>query len=36
MTIDLVRLRAETLGTAHRIHLDNAGAGLMPRPVLRR
>lgn len=30
----LAALRAETPGTAHRIHLNNAGAGLMPRPVL--
>lgn len=32
------RLRAwrdETPGVAHRIHLNNAGAGLMPAPVLR-
>lgn len=32
--IDLVRLRAETPGIAHRVHLNNAGAGLMPAPVL--
>ncbi|WP_159997584.1 aminotransferase class V-fold PLP-dependent enzyme [Roseomonas sp. 18066] len=32
--IDLVRLRAETPGVAHRIHLNNAGAALMPAPVL--
>ncbi|MDE3135129.1 MAG: aminotransferase class V-fold PLP-dependent enzyme [Acidobacteriota bacterium] len=25
--------RADTPGAAHRIHLNNAGAGLMPRPV---
>ena len=29
----LVRWRAETPGTAHRIHLNNAGAALMPSPV---
>jgi cysteine desulfurase/selenocysteine lyase len=34
MPLDLARLRAETPGVAHRIHLNNAGAGLMPRPVL--
>lgn len=28
------RWRSETPGTAHRIHLNNAGAGLMPQPVL--
>ena len=32
--LDLGRLRADTPGVAHRVHLDNAGAGLMPRPVL--
>ncbi|MFZ1425629.1 MAG: aminotransferase class V-fold PLP-dependent enzyme [Geminicoccaceae bacterium] len=32
--IDLARLRAETPGIAHRAHLNNAGAGLMPAPVL--
>lgn len=26
--------RAETPGTAHRIHLNNAGAALMPQPVI--
>lgn len=31
---ELARLRAETPGTAHRIHLNNAGAALMPAPVL--
>jgi selenocysteine lyase/cysteine desulfurase len=34
MPLDLERLRAETPGVAARIHLDNAGAGLMPAPVL--
>src|SRR5262245_1277767 len=31
---ELERLRAETPGCAHRIHLNNAGAALMPAPVL--
>ena len=34
MTLDPARLRADTPGTAHRIHLNNAGAALMPRPVI--
>jgi selenocysteine lyase/cysteine desulfurase len=29
----LARWRADTPGTAHRVHLNNAGASLMPRPV---
>ncbi len=33
--LDVEKLRAETPGTGHRIHLNNAGAGLMPDPVLR-
>lgn len=31
---EIARWRADTPGCAHRIHLNNAGAGLMPRPVL--
>ena len=33
--LDLDRLRAETPGVRERIHLNNAGAGLMPEPVIR-
>ena len=32
--MDLTRLRADTPGCSHRIHLNNAGASLMPMPVL--
>jgi cysteine desulfurase / selenocysteine lyase len=32
--IDLARARAETPGCAHVAHLNNAGASLMPEPVL--
>lgn len=32
--IDLARVRADTPGIEHRIHLNNAGAALMARPVL--
>ncbi|MBC8239302.1 MAG: aminotransferase class V-fold PLP-dependent enzyme [Alphaproteobacteria bacterium] len=31
--LDLDMIRADTPGTANRIHLNNAGAGLMPKPV---
>ncbi|MBR1209771.1 aminotransferase class V-fold PLP-dependent enzyme [Bradyrhizobium sp. JYMT SZCCT0180] len=34
MSIDLEHLRAETPGVVGRVHLNNAGAGLMPLPVL--
>jgi cysteine desulfurase / selenocysteine lyase len=33
--IDLERARRETLGCEHVTHLNNAGASLMPGPVLR-
>lgn len=34
MPLDLERVRQETPGISHRIHLNNAGAGLMPICVL--
>ncbi len=34
MTIDVARARAETPGTRHVIHLNNAGAALPPQPVI--
>ena len=34
LPLDIEKLRAETPGVEHRVHLNNAGAGLMPKPVL--
>jgi len=33
--MDLAALRADTPGCTNRVHLNNAGASLMPRPVVR-
>lgn len=35
MTLCLTQLRADTPGTEHVIHFNNAGASLMPEPVIR-
>jgi selenocysteine lyase/cysteine desulfurase len=32
--VNLAELRADTPGCAHRVHFNNAGAALMPRPVI--
>jgi selenocysteine lyase/cysteine desulfurase len=32
--VNLAELRSDTPGCAHRVHLNNAGAALMPRPVV--
>ncbi len=34
MPLDIPALRLDTPGTLKRVHLNNAGAGLMPRPVM--
>ncbi|RDI52610.1 aminotransferase class V-fold PLP-dependent enzyme [Microvirga subterranea] len=34
MGLNVAKLRSETPGVAHRVHLNNAGAGLMPQTVL--
>src|SRR5688500_20377424 len=34
MTIDVQKARLETPGCQHVLHLNNAGAALMPQPVL--
>jgi selenocysteine lyase/cysteine desulfurase len=34
MALDLAQARADTPGCAHRVHLNHAGASLMPQPVL--
>lgn len=34
MTLSLAQLRADTPGTEHVIHFNNAGASLMPVPVI--
>jgi selenocysteine lyase/cysteine desulfurase len=34
MSLDIEKLRAETPGVAHAVHLSACGSGLMPQPVL--
>ena len=34
MSLDIDKLRAETPGVAHAVHLSACGSGLMPQPVL--
>jgi len=34
MSLDVAKLRSEAPGIAHRVHFNNAGAALMPRPDL--
>lgn len=34
MSIDIARARAETPGTKHVVHLNNAGSSLAPKPVM--
>jgi selenocysteine lyase/cysteine desulfurase len=34
VSVNVAELRADTPGCAHRVHLNNAGASLMPRPVI--